>query len=580
MPGLRTALLLLALLVPVASATWAFAEYAAARERERGDAHLGTMLRSAQEEYDDVVAAARARAARLAARAAVQRALARRRTVLRGVPGVALVPRAHPEPAAPATAKVVRGDRTLGYVVVGVALDAALVRRLHEASAARAADRVVIARAGTRLARLTPAAVDLRFGGRDYRAAAAPLARGADAPRVVALLEKSTVDEAAVEVRRRIFGVGAGTVFAVALLAYGFAPLIARNRTALRQRAQAARVLSQLADGVFEVDRDGLVTFWNPAATTITGIPADDVLGQPAHEAVPGWQAIHDLVPVAAHPGEPGGTRSDAVLVEHDGRERWLSMSAVAADGSVVYAFHDLTEKHRLEEMRSELVATVSHELRTPLAAVYGAALTLGRGAELEAAVQAQLVGVISDQAARLARIVDEVLLASQVTAGRLHVKDDAFDVSAVVASVADDARSRAPTGLRIESEATEPVDAAGDPERARQVIENLVDNAVKYSPDGGTVRIAVDADDRAVRVFVSDEGLGIPEAEQELVFEKFYRLDPQMNRGVGGTGLGLYIARELAEQMGGRVDVTSTPGMGSTFVLELRRPSVHGSVG
>ena len=532
------------------------------------------MLRAAQEEYDDLVAAASARAARLAARPDVQRALARQRTTTPYATDVVLVPGPIAEPPAAAAAKVVRGAETLGHVVVRVRVDAKLVRRLRVAAGAGADVRLVVAAADTRLARLPTAAAEIRVGGQEYRGAAAPLSRGAAAPHVVALVEKSTVDAAAAEVRRRVFGVGAGTVFAVALLAYGLAPLIARNRIVSRQRAQAARVLSQLADGVFEVDGNGVVTFWNPAAATITGLPADQVVGRPAAVAVPGWDAMRDVVSVASRPGAADARRSDAVFVEHGGRTLWLSVSAVAAEGSVVYAFHDLSEKYRLEQMRSELVATVSHELRTPLAAVYGAALTLGRGAQLDDAVRAQLVTIISDQSARLARIVDEVLLASQISAPRFEVKDELFDVSSVVTAAVEDARSRAPAGLTIEWASAGAVDALGDADRARQIVGNVLDNAVKYSPDGGTVRVSTETDGEAARVAVSDEGVGIPDAEQQLVFEKFYRVDPQMTRGVGGTGLGLYIARELAHLMGGRLEVESGPNAGSTFVLTLRRPT------
>jgi signal transduction histidine kinase len=112
---------------------------------------------------------------------------------------------------------------------------------------------------------------------------------------------------------------------------------------------------------------------------------------------------------------------------------------------------------------------------------------------------------------------------------------------------------------------------AVADPDKVRQVIANLIDNAVKYSPHGGTVDVAIDrAEDGLVRVCVRDEGLGIPAREQQRVFEKFYRLDPNLTLGVGGTGLGLYISRELVERMGGRIWVESTPARGSWFVFEL----------
>ena len=113
---------------------------------------------------------------------------------------------------------------------------------------------------------------------------------------------------------------------------------------------------------------------------------------------------------------------------------------------------------------------------------------------------------------------------------------------------------------------------ALGDADRIQQVLVNLIDNAVKYSPGGGTVSVSLEPDGDVVRLLVSDEGLGIPLEEQEAIFEKFYRLDPQLTHAPGGTGLGLYICRELVRRMEGRIEVRSEPGLGSTFTVELAR--------
>jgi signal transduction histidine kinase len=110
----------------------------------------------------------------------------------------------------------------------------------------------------------------------------------------------------------------------------------------------------------------------------------------------------------------------------------------------------------------------------------------------------------------------------------------------------------------------------AGDPERTRQVLTNLLDNAIKYSPQGGRIELGVEADGEHARFTVRDEGLGIPLGEQELIFDKFYRLDPDLRRGIGGSGLGLYICRELVRSMNGRIWVDSDPGQGATFTFEL----------
>jgi signal transduction histidine kinase len=235
-----------------------------------------------------------------------------------------------------------------------------------------------------------------------------------------------------------------------------------------------------------------------------------------------------------------------------------------------VYVFRDLTEQRRLERMRDEFVATVSHELRTPLASIYGAALTLrsrSRGDDM----QQQLVSIVAGESERLAHIVEEILLASQLTSGELALRLERVDAARLARRAVEAARPRLPENLSLEFEtetALPPVSA--DEQKARQVLANLIDNAVKYSPGGGRIGLRVERENGYVTIAISDEGLGIPAAEQERIFQKFYRLDPDMNRGVGGTGLGLYICRELAERMGGTVRVRSQPGAGSTFFFEL----------
>ena len=143
------------------------------------------------------------------------------------------------------------------------------------------------------------------------------------------------------------------------------------------RRGDAARVLEHIADGVFMLDADGLVRLWNRAAEAITLLQADEVVGRPADDAIPGWAQIAERVPVASAPA--GAARAETVPLELPGRELWLSITGVSFAEGTVYAFRDLTEERVLEELRADFVSTVSHELRTPLAAIYGAALTLQR---------------------------------------------------------------------------------------------------------------------------------------------------------------------------------------------------------
>jgi PAS domain S-box-containing protein len=337
------------------------------------------------------------------------------------------------------------------------------------------------------------------------------------------------------------------------------------------ERAQAARVLETVADGVFLVDGQGVVRLWNRAAEAITKLARADVVGRSlGDEVLPGWRDLAVSVPVA---GAPGPATATTFPVELDGEERWLSISGVGFDEGTVYAFRDLTEERALEQIRQDLVSTVSHELRTPLAAIYGSALTLAReDLELEETMHKKLLEVIVEESTRLADIVNDLLLASQLDADRLEIHAEPCDAQALAASVLDAARTHLPTGMRVTLDpGQEDVPyVVADEGQLRQVLTNLIDNAVKYSPDGGDVRVRLETAGKYVRFTVADEGLGIPPAEQGRIFEKFYRLDPDMTGGIGGTGLGLYISRELVRRVHGRIWVEANAARGSVFHVEI----------
>ena len=344
----------------------------------------------------------------------------------------------------------------------------------------------------------------------------------------------------------------------------------ARLYAEAERRAQAARALANVGDAVVLADRDGIVRLWNPAAGAITGIPEAAALGRRLSEVVPGWEELAERIPVASAPGQT--VTAMTLPVDLDGREVWISGSGVGFAEGVVYAFRDLTEERRIETMKSDFVATVSHELRTPLAAIHGSALTILRpDLELEDELRSRLLRVIAEESERLAEIVNDLLLASHLDSGRLQVQIERCDPRLLATQVLEAAQTHLPENVEVELRAPDDLPAvAADPGQLRQVLENLVENAIKYSPDGGSVELAVDRENRAVRFRVRDGGLGIPEDEQRRIFEKFYRLDPNMTRGIGGTGLGLYICRELVRMMGGRIWVDSRPGHGSTFSVEI----------
>ncbi|HSC50906.1 MAG TPA: ATP-binding protein [Gaiellaceae bacterium] len=332
--------------------------------------------------------------------------------------------------------------------------------------------------------------------------------------------------------------------------------------------ANAARALAYVADGVVLLDDDGTVRHWNPAAATITGVSEEQALDRPVGEVVPAWAQLTSHVPLVAPGSAP---RPVTVPLVIDGRERWVAVSGVGFGGGTVYALQDVTEERALEKTRSDFVATASHELRTPLAAVYGAVRTLRReDLELSDLDRGQFLEMIESEATRLAKIVDQILVAGQLDADAVELELTECDPAEIAAGVIESAATHLPDSISLSLEADGTPQIACDPNKLRQVLVNLVDNAVKYSPRGGDVVLRVEADNGSCRIDVYDEGLGIPAGEQSRIFEKFYRLDPQQTQGVGGSGLGLYICRELVERMDGRLTVESEPGKGSRFSVVL----------
>lgn len=261
------------------------------------------------------------------------------------------------------------------------------------------------------------------------------------------------------------------------------------------------------------------------------------------------------------------------ILVVLWDRSPWLSIvlaGPLLATAAYQRWIHGALDRLReFDRLKDEFIAIVSHELRTPLTSVYGAAMTLGNQT-LDEERRDALIEIISTESARLARLLDQILWVSRLDAGRAQPAISAVDVVPLVAEVVDATRTHLPPEVSVELEHDpEPPAVAADPDKLRQVLVNLIENAVKYSGEG-TVEVRIGRDDGRMRFSVRDTGLGIPAEEQERVFEKFYRLDPDMTRGVGGTGLGLYICRELIEGMDGRIWLESAPGAGSTFSFEL----------
>jgi signal transduction histidine kinase len=336
-------------------------------------------------------------------------------------------------------------------------------------------------------------------------------------------------------------------------------------RAEAESRAEASRALSHVSDGVILTDPAGAVRYWNPAAARLTQIEASAAGGRRLWEVLPAWDGLI----AQAH---DGGGAAAVLPLQVGGRERWVSIMSVDFGEGVVYALRDVTEEHALEAMRSEFVATASHELRTPMTSIAGAGRTLLRlDDELPEDRRRAFLQMIVTESDRLSRIVDQILLASRIDAGRVEVTHEDIDAVELARSVIEAVEHRAPETIKLVLDAPEELRHVDcDPDRLRQVLLNVIDNAIKYSPEGGDVRVELAEVGEMMRFTVRDKGIGFNPSDADSIFKRFQRLDPHLTRGIGGTGLGLYISRELVNRMGGRIWADSRPGAGSAFFFEL----------
>jgi PAS domain S-box-containing protein len=329
------------------------------------------------------------------------------------------------------------------------------------------------------------------------------------------------------------------------------------------EHEQSIAILSNVADGIVAVDRDGRVVLWNAAAERITGVPASEALGHTPFEIV-----RRELE------SESGGTNR-LVPIMRGGEEVWLSLSeALMRDpsGAVagrIFAFRDISAERLVDQMKSDFVSTVSHELRTPLTSIYGFAETLlRRDIGFSEEERETFLGYIASESERLTRIVDALLNVARLDSGTLQLDLVPTDVALLLREAVSECSAPAlADGHRFVVELDEEVPPVrADPDKLREVVEQLVENAVKYSPAGAVVRLEARARPDAVEITVADEGEGIPTSELDRIFDKFYR-------GSGaqpGTGLGLFIAQGLVSAMGGRIWVRSEEGGGSRFTFAL----------
>jgi signal transduction histidine kinase len=356
-------------------------------------------------------------------------------------------------------------------------------------------------------------------------------------------------------------------------------------------------VLESTGDGILMTAPDGTPLVGNRRWTELLGgaglEAAADLRrvggGEDFAQAVRGWLADPERVaagdfkrpdpygrfrcytaPVVDLGGGNDGARRTAADPNRDGGT--AAPHAGARDRPLlgrIFVMRDVTRETEAERMRSALVSTVSHELRSPLAAITGYTDTVLHGGPWDAETEREFLEIVAASAEKLSRLVDNLLDAAKMEAGVLRLEREPVRVERIAERVVAHRRALTPDHpLTVEAEAGLPL-ADADPMRVEQVITNLVENAIKYSPAGGPITVRVTGG-AAITVSVSDRGVGIAPEHAERLFERFYRAEGDLTRTTKGVGLGLYICRSLVEAHGGRIWVESTPGQGSTFTFTL----------
>jgi signal transduction histidine kinase len=322
----------------------------------------------------------------------------------------------------------------------------------------------------------------------------------------------------------------------------------------VRQRAHERAVIDGSADGIAVLDEAGLVRQWNPAARQITGTSAQDAIGKPPSFPLP----------------EPGST-----LTHKLPNGRWLDVlctSLADGGGELVIDFRDVTAAKELEEAKDLFLATTSHELRTPITVVQGFASTLAsRWDQLPDAERRAAVRTIADRAGSLGRLVEQLLLGSRAGADQLPVSNGPFDLAAVLHGAAAAFRPLSDKHAVVADIPAGLPQASGDTMATDIIVGQLLENAFKYSPEGGTVYVRARVAENWIEVTVEDEGIGIADGDHERIFDRFFQGEAGDRRRFGGVGIGLFIVRRLAEAQHGEVTASSRPEGGTSMCLRLR---------
>ena len=336
-------------------------------------------------------------------------------------------------------------------------------------------------------------------------------------------------------------------------------------------QARLATVLEGMGEGVITVNDAERILFANPAAGKLLNFDLQESVGRSLLEAVRN-HTLHEAV-MEAISGENIGSRELKIGENHDRilRASFTRMQGEPCPG-IVIVLNDFTDLRRLELLRQEFIANVSHELKTPLSAIKAYAETLRRGAIEDEVHGKRFVERIEEQAERLHQLILDMLHLARVESGKQAFDIHSIAVSPTIESCVDDFFET--TQAKKIAISLDPPDkdlfVQADAEGLRHILSNLVDNAVKYTPDNGSITVRWRRDEKFVVIDVVDTGIGIAAKDQDRLFERFFRVDKARSRELGGTGLGLSIVKHLTLDFGGQIGVTSQLGMGSTFTVKL----------
>lgn len=352
--------------------------------------------------------------------------------------------------------------------------------------------------------------------------------------------------------------------------------LMEMTRTQEMQRDRLLTVIENIGSGLIMIDGRGFINLVNRSYAKQFHVNPNQMLRRLYHDAFEHEEVIQLVEEIFMTETKKCKLLRLPIKIER----RYFEVDGVPIMGpddewkGIVLVFHDMTETKKLEQMRKDFVANVSHELKTPITSIKGFTETLLDGAMEDKEALSEFLSIILKESKRLQSLVQDLLDLSKIEQQNFTLSIETFDAAKMLADIETLLKHKATErGISLQLNVPkDPLYVAGDPHRLKQVFLNLVNNALTYTPEKGSVAINVKPGETEIQIEVSDTGIGIQKEEIPRIFERFYRVDKDRSRNSGGTGLGLAIVKHLIEAHEGKIDVTSEPGRGTVFTVTLKR--------